>query len=85
VRDNGAGIPEGPRARLFEPFFTSKDVIDGVSGFAIAYFVIVNHHGGSIRCESESGVGTTFHIRLPLHETEEITTHGRERAHSGRG
>jgi PAS domain S-box-containing protein len=67
VADNGAGIPEAIRDRIFDPFFTTKPVGKGTGhGLAIAHAVVVEQHGGSIRCESEVGVGTTFVIRLPL-------------------
>ncbi len=67
VSDTGAGIPEDIRARIFTPFFTTKEVGKGTGqGLAMAHAVIVKKHQGTIRFESEIGVGTTFVVRLPL-------------------
>jgi len=68
VTDTGTGIPEAIRGRIFDPFFTTKQVGKGTGqGLSIAHSVIVEKHSGSIRIETEVGVGTTFIIRLPLH------------------
>jgi PAS domain S-box-containing protein len=65
VSDTGAGIPEEIKARIFDPFFTSKEVGKGTGqGLAIAHAAIVGKHNGSITFESEVGRGTTFIIRL---------------------
>jgi two-component system, NtrC family, sensor kinase len=67
VTDNGVGIPEAVRARVFEPFCTTKEVGKGTGqGLAIAYSVVVDKHGGSIGFETQAGRGTTFIISLPL-------------------
>jgi PAS domain S-box-containing protein len=67
VSDNGCGIPESIRHRVFDQFFTTKQVGRGTGqGLSIARNVIVDAHGGSITFESESGVGTTFIVRLPI-------------------
>ena len=67
VADNGPGIREEHRAKIFTPFFTTKEVGKGTGqGLALAYNVIVNKHHGDIRFETEAGKGTTFIIRLPL-------------------
>ncbi len=69
VRDTGVGIPEGIRARVYDPFFTTKPVGKGTGqGLAIARSVVVDKHGGSMRLETDEGVGTCFFIRLPLEE-----------------
>ena len=65
ISDTGPGIPEAARSRVFEPFFTSKEVGRG-QGLAIAYSVIVDQHGGTIDFETKEGRGTTFIICLPL-------------------
>ncbi len=71
VADTGAGIPEQYRARMFTPFFTTKEVGKGTGqGLAIAHTVITKKHGGNIRFETETGQGTTFIIRLPCGETQ---------------
>jgi two-component system, NtrC family, sensor kinase len=67
VSDDGTGVPEGIRDRIFDPFFTTKAVGKGTGqGLAIVYSTVVDKHQGTIRCESEEGVGTTFVLRLPL-------------------
>ena len=67
VSDTGTGIPEDIRAKIFTPFFTTKEVGKGTGqGLAMAHAVIVKKHQGTIRFESETGVGTTFVVRLPL-------------------
>jgi signal transduction histidine kinase len=66
VSDDGPGIPEGLRARVFEPFYTTKGVGAGVGlGLDISYRIIVGRHGGDIRVVSEPG-DTRFQVRLPL-------------------
>jgi signal transduction histidine kinase len=67
VGDSGTGIPEAARDHIFDPFFTTKEVGRGTGqGLAIAHSVIVKKHGGTLRFETECGVGTTFFIRLPI-------------------
>lgn len=69
ISDTGAGIPVEVRSRIFDPFFTTKEVGKGTGqGLAISHTVIVEKHGGTISFETEIGRGTTFIIRLPLHE-----------------
>jgi two-component system, NtrC family, sensor kinase len=70
ISDDGTGIPASIRDHVFDPFFTTKDVGKGTGqGLSIARSVVVDKHGGALTFESESGRGTTFHIRLPLRET----------------
>ena len=67
IGDTGNGIPVDVRTRIFDPFFTTKEVGKGTGqGLAIARNVIVDKHGGTLRFESEIGLGTTFYIRLPI-------------------
>jgi len=67
ITDTGAGMSEDVRARIFDAFFTTKEVGRGTGqGLAIAYNVIVEKHGGTIDVESAPGAGTTFIICLPL-------------------
>lgn len=63
-RDDGAGIPPQLMQRIFEPLFTSKRSGTGV-GLAVAQQVI-SLHGGHVFVESQQGVGTTFHLFLPV-------------------
>lgn len=68
IRDTGCGMPEAVRQKIFDPFFTTKDVGRGSGqGLTIAYNIIVDGHAGKLECESQEGVGTTFHIRIPVH------------------
>jgi two-component system cell cycle sensor histidine kinase/response regulator CckA len=65
VSDNGAGMTEATRLRVFEPFFTTRGIGHGTGlGLASAY-AIVKQHGGKIRCESRPGAGATFDVELP--------------------
>jgi len=67
VADTGTGIPENARDKVFNPFFTTKEVGKGTGqGLTLAHTVIVKKHGGSIWFDTEVGKGTTFFIRLPL-------------------
>ena len=65
VVDNGTGMGEETRSRVFQPFFTTKDVGKGMGlGLSISHG-IVQEHGGVITCTSEPGQGAAFAIRLP--------------------
>ena len=65
IADTGVGIAPDVLPQIFEPFFSTKHDESGVGlGLAVVYG-IVHRHGGSIEVESEPGVGTTFHVRLP--------------------
>ncbi|MDC0748858.1 ATP-binding protein [Polyangium mundeleinium] len=66
VIDAGTGIPEEVKARMFDPFFTTKPRGEGTGlGLAVVES-IAREHGGAVWVESEEGVGTTVHVRLPL-------------------
>jgi signal transduction histidine kinase len=66
ISDTGTGIPEEIEARVYEPFFTTKDVGKGTGqGLAFAHSVVVKKHLGKIWFETEAGCGTTFFIQLP--------------------
>lgn len=71
VIDNGPGMPDSVKKKIFEPFYTTKPVGEGTGlGLSICYNIVKNHNG-EIEVESESGVGTTFTITLPIeHATE---------------
>lgn len=69
IMDNGMGIPETVRGKIFEQGFTTKEVGKGTGlGMAIAGEIIKEKHGGTITCSSEWGQGTEFVISLPCHE-----------------
>ena len=63
VRDDGRGMPAEVLARIFAPYFTTKPAGTGL-GLSIVERIVADH-GGSIRAESEEGVGTSFYIDLP--------------------
>ncbi|MEH2462835.1 GAF domain-containing protein [Nostoc sp.] len=66
IADNGCGIPENMRSRIFEPFFTTKQPGQGTGlGLSISYQIIVEKHGGNIKCVSEPGNGSEFYIQIP--------------------
>jgi signal transduction histidine kinase len=67
IADTGGGIPDTIRDRVFDYFFTTKEIGRGTGqGLAIARSVVVDKHGGSLTFDTEVGAGTTFYIRLPL-------------------
>ncbi|MGD1906988.1 MAG: sensor histidine kinase [Leptolyngbyaceae cyanobacterium] len=66
ISNNGPEIEETVRQRIFDPFFTTKAVGKGQGmGLAISYQIVVEQHGGSLKCLS-SAEGTTFRIDIPV-------------------
>jgi PAS domain S-box-containing protein len=66
IRDNGTGIPEGVKDKIFNPFFTTKPTGEGTGlGLSMSHDIIVKQHGGSIDVETEPGIFTEFKIVLP--------------------
>ena len=66
VDDHGPGIPEAIRARLFDPFYTTKPRDEGTGlGLSISHGIVTDHHG-ELSVESEPGAWTRFHIDLPV-------------------
>jgi PAS domain S-box-containing protein len=67
IQDNGCGIPEDNLLKLYDPFFTTKEVGRGTGqGLSIAHNIVVDKHGGEIRVQSRVGAGTEFVIRIPI-------------------
>lgn len=68
--DDGCGIPDAIKSKVFAPFFTTETVGKGMGqGLSLAYAAIVEKHGGTLELTSEAGLGTTAIIRLPLVES----------------
>jgi two-component system NtrC family sensor kinase len=66
IRDNGIGIPEEIKAKIFNPFFTTKPAGQGTGlGLSMSYDIIVKQHGGTIDIDTEPGVFTEFVVTLP--------------------
>lgn len=67
ISDTGVGIPDDVKPKIFDHFFTTKEIGKGTGqGLSVAHAVIVNRHGGSISVDSKVGLGTSFLIRLPI-------------------
>ncbi len=66
IADNGIGIPEEVKAKIFQPFFTTKPTGEGTGlGLSLSYDIVTKGHGGTLEVESIEGIGTTFIIKLP--------------------
>ncbi len=66
ISDNGLGMPEEVRQKIFNPFFTTKPIGKGTGmGLSISYQIITDKHKGKISCVSSDQKGTTFIIDLP--------------------
>jgi PAS domain S-box-containing protein len=73
ISDDGCGIPESIRHRVFDQFFTTRPVGRGSGqGLSLARSIIVDAHHGSLSFDSEAGAGTTFSVCLPLGEPAEL-------------
>ena len=65
IKDNGIGIPKKVGKKMFDPFYTTKEVGQGTGlGLSISYNIIVKEHKGKIRVKTREGVGTRFIISL---------------------
>ena len=66
IKDNGSGIPDAIREKIFQPFFTTKPTGQGTGlGLSLSYDII-KAHGGELRMESKEGEGSEFLIHLPI-------------------
>lgn len=66
IEDNGPGMTDAVKAKLYDPFFTTKPVGRGTGlGLAISYQIVAQHQG-MLQCVSELGQGTEFSIKLPI-------------------
>ena len=67
IKDNGTGMSEDIKAKIFQPFFTTKPTGQGTGlGLSLAYDIVTKGHGGTIECETMESEGTTFIIKLPI-------------------
>jgi signal transduction histidine kinase len=67
IRDNGSGMTETTQQKLFNPFFTTKPIGKGTGlGLSISYQIVVEKHGGILKCSSELGKGSEFLIQIPV-------------------
>ena len=66
IRDNGTGIPPEVKARIFNPFFTTKPAGEGTGlGLSLSHDIVVKQHGGTLEVDTEPGAFTEFRLVLP--------------------
>ena len=71
VSDNGPGIPDNIKDKIFQPFFTTKPTGQGTGlGLSLSYDIITKGHGGSIEMNSSKDQGTEFIIKIPISRDE---------------
>lgn len=71
IKDNGVGMSEEVKTKVFDSHFTTKPVGDGTGlGLCIAHQIVVENHGGKLWCESILGQGSEFILELPLKREE---------------
>jgi PAS domain S-box-containing protein len=69
ISDNGSGMAESVKSRIFDPFFTTKPVGKNTGlGLSISYQIVVERHGGILRCISAPGEGSEFAIEIPIRQ-----------------
>ncbi|WP_242072315.1 ATP-binding protein [Microcoleus sp. FACHB-68] len=67
ICDNRPGMPAALRQRIFDPFFTTKQAKGATGmGLSISYQIVVENHGGTLKCVSDAGEGTEFWIEIPI-------------------
>ena len=66
MKDNGTGMPENVKAKVFQPFFTTKPTGQGTGlGLSVSYDIVTKGHGGSLEIETKEREYTEFIIKLP--------------------
>jgi two-component system, NtrC family, sensor kinase len=67
VTDNGTGMTEAARQKIFQPFFTTKPTGEGTGlGLSLSYDIVTKGHNGTLTAESQPGTGSTFIMALPV-------------------
>jgi signal transduction histidine kinase len=67
VADNGTGMPEQIKEKIFQPFFTTKPTGEGTGlGLSLSYDIVTKGHGGTMEVETNETVGTKLIVRLPV-------------------
>ncbi|MDF0554425.1 ATP-binding protein [Kamptonema sp. UHCC 0994] len=73
IKDNGPGMTSDVRKRLFSPFFTTKPVGEGTGlGLSISYQIVVDKHGGDLKCFSQPDRGAEFVIEIPVRQSDRV-------------
>lgn len=73
IADNGPGMSEEVRRKIFDPFFTTKPVGSGTGlGLSTSYSIVVEEHGGELKCNSTPGKGSEFIIEIPLSQAKKL-------------
>ncbi|NIZ00128.1 two-component system sensor histidine kinase NtrB [Thalassospira lucentensis] len=81
ISDNGSGIEPENRSKIFNPFFTTKEVGKGTGqGLAITHDIVQTRHGGRIWFETQVNKGTTFHVLLPAEDRTGRQADGKKKA-----
>ncbi|MFN9998857.1 MAG: sensor histidine kinase [bacterium] len=67
VADNGTGMPDQVKEKIFQPFFTTKPTGEGTGlGLSLSYDIVTKGHGGELRVETKEGIGSEFIIQFPI-------------------
>lgn len=75
IKDNGTGIPDQVKAKIFQPFFTTKPTGQGTGlGLSLSYDIVTKGHGGALEVTTQEGQGTEFIIKLPAPSKAQITS-----------
>ncbi len=76
IKDNGPGIPENIQNKIFNPFFTTKEVGKGTGlGMSISHQIITERHQGTLNCHSTLGKGAEFIIEIPVRQSLSPISH----------
>jgi signal transduction histidine kinase len=69
IKDNGNGIPEDIKEKIFQPFFTTKPTGEGTGlGLSLSYDIITKGHGGKLKVDSIEDKGSTFIVQIPIND-----------------